>query len=933
MNDIELWNAWRNHGNADAFATLVERYLGMVHATARRVLGNAHDAEEVAQECFITLLKGRVNVQDPIGPWLHRVARNRALDRLKSELRRRERERFFEGDGKDMLDAGTEEILAQVDAAIDALPAALRAAIVGRFLEGKTNQALGESLGVAESTIRLRVHKGVERIRETLKHRGVLVTVAALGSVLENNMAGAAPAELRHAVVKLALAAPAPASYPPAFHVALPKAAALIGAALLVVCYGAYVTLSGNRAPAVRGADGAGGNQAEVTVSTVALTTPAMLAPTVVTQPVSLGADSTTPAPQAPQEESAPAPEEPVSTVSGVVYDDRGYPLPGAQVTVAARSSFVDFDGMQVFTTLSAEDGSYTVSGVHHHLLRQGFTEIHRSGKPVVHSSLQTFEAPIPLGVLHVHASAEGYQSTGEQHPVEPGSHATDIDFTLEPGITMHGRLVWPDRRPAANAGIAVRHFKGDLGDYGHADRALCATGKDGSFQLGLPSTGMVWLMAVTADGTPAFFEGVSAREGEIALLTMAPVAALSGSIIGSDGRPLSGAHIALDGRFGLVDAPAFSRQVESSNAAEIAFAYMHGVYTDTEGYFSFGALAAVPDAIVRIDAPAGQGNAPNRRLLTRHLGPLQAGKETRLDIVLPGENAVMKLAVRVIGEQSGEPLPFTSVQALNVDTQDKTMLPPGIEEPYYPVERTLTQPGTYLLWPQYNNRGWTDERAEFGQEVQWAPGSTSERTFRIPDPFALSVLVVESDGSPIAEANVECVGDGSAIRTVQTDAEGRLRWNGFAPNAPAYFSISKPGYTANETLAITGVPAMDYPEETVVLHRAGGVEGSVTGVQGAPLTDTHIELRFTARSVAWLHQQERTGVRKAYIQTDAEGGFVWLEDLPAVPGSLMVLTTEEKLHSGAILMEVEPGAVLQLGTLALLETENTGDPESSAAP
>jgi DNA-directed RNA polymerase specialized sigma24 family protein len=42
-------------GAAEAFQTIVSRHAGMVYATCRRILRNATDAEDMAQECFETL--------------------------------------------------------------------------------------------------------------------------------------------------------------------------------------------------------------------------------------------------------------------------------------------------------------------------------------------------------------------------------------------------------------------------------------------------------------------------------------------------------------------------------------------------------------------------------------------------------------------------------------------------------------------------------------------------------------------------------------------------------------------------------------------------------------------------------------------------------------------------------------------------------------
>jgi RNA polymerase sigma factor (sigma-70 family) len=881
----------------------------MVHATARRILGNTHDAEEVAQECFITLLKGHVQIRHPLGPWLHRVARNRALDKIKGETRRRNRERAWNDLRAEVAEPAIDDRLQHVDAAIDALPAELRAAIIGRFLEGKPNHVLAESLGVSESTIRYRIGNGVEGIRKSLQKRGIIITTAALGALLETSLAGAAPLALRQAIARRVLAAPAPVLAPPwLFRPALVLG---LGIAALALFATGYTALNGHLPRLGNSTLASGTGDAVVTTSTAPLAVlPAATAPG---SPEGVSAvPAETILADVAQNPREPDREEPTSNISGTIFDERGYPLPGAMVTVVSKFGPYAFDAMQTFSATTAADGTYTVEKVHFYPIRQGFLS--------KEEGLVTFDPPQHYGVVHVYATAEGYQSTGEQHPVEPGTDKSGIDYTLQPGFTLHGRLLGPDGRPAANAGVGLCAYEAIEGSYGANIWALCATDTEGNFLLGLPAPGTVWLMAVASNGEPDFFEAVPAREGEIAELAMGMGASLSGTVLRADGSPLADAYVVACGRFGLVDDPDFAHQVESTNAAEIASAYMQGVYTGKDGAFSFGPLAAVPDAVLSVDSPAGYDKA-GQRLLSHHVGPLRSGEETKLEIVLPGGTEVMKVAVQVVGELTGDPLPFTAVQVLNTATESRTMLSAHFEPPWYPVKRGLTEPGTYVLWPQYNNRGWTDERTVYGQELIWEAGAEKTITFRIPDPFALSVRVVDMDGAPIADADVECVGDGAAFRTEKSNAEGRLRFAGFPPNAPAWFQVSRDGYGVDETVAITGAPAEDYPEQTVVLHRMGGVEGRAVDPDGTPIANASVHIKFTTDTETWLQRQEEVNQLSTDLETDASGAFVWLDGLPAVSGTL---TISVHGHDGTRLqgepIPVTPVAseVLQLETIML---------------
>jgi RNA polymerase sigma factor (sigma-70 family) len=94
MDDHELLESYVQSQSQEAFQELVERHLPMVHATARRVLGDAHLAEDVAQGAFTTLAQKAAALGSScvVGGWLYHTTRNLALHALRTEHRRRARE-------------------------------------------------------------------------------------------------------------------------------------------------------------------------------------------------------------------------------------------------------------------------------------------------------------------------------------------------------------------------------------------------------------------------------------------------------------------------------------------------------------------------------------------------------------------------------------------------------------------------------------------------------------------------------------------------------------------------------------------------------------------------------------------------------------------------------------------------------------------------
>lgn len=74
-------------GDLSAFRRLLDRHLGSVEALARRMLGDAAEAEDVAQDAFMKLWRREAPLEagaGGAGPWLRRVAARLCLDRMRA---------------------------------------------------------------------------------------------------------------------------------------------------------------------------------------------------------------------------------------------------------------------------------------------------------------------------------------------------------------------------------------------------------------------------------------------------------------------------------------------------------------------------------------------------------------------------------------------------------------------------------------------------------------------------------------------------------------------------------------------------------------------------------------------------------------------------------------------------------------------------------
>lgn len=133
--DHILLHRWHHSRDAEAFRALVERHAGLVYAAAHRVLRDVTEAEDVSQECFITLARTRKLPERHLGAWLYTVAVNRAKDHIRGASRRRKREEIHGEAHPQSVEANWDDTLAHVDEAIAALDDELRHAIIAHFLE------------------------------------------------------------------------------------------------------------------------------------------------------------------------------------------------------------------------------------------------------------------------------------------------------------------------------------------------------------------------------------------------------------------------------------------------------------------------------------------------------------------------------------------------------------------------------------------------------------------------------------------------------------------------------------------------------------------------------------------------------------------------------------------------------------------------------
>lgn len=158
-------------GDTSAFDVLFTRHAPAVRAFLRRLSGSEAAADDLTQLTFLSLVRarGRFIAGARFKPWLYAIAANAAKDH-----RRRGVHETLPGDDAmpqavaepvPMRDAGLES---QVHKALAQLPEAQREAIVLHRFQGLSFSEIAEVAGVTESAVKVRAHRGYERLRELL---------------------------------------------------------------------------------------------------------------------------------------------------------------------------------------------------------------------------------------------------------------------------------------------------------------------------------------------------------------------------------------------------------------------------------------------------------------------------------------------------------------------------------------------------------------------------------------------------------------------------------------------------------------------------------------------------------------------------------------------------------------------------------------------
>lgn len=173
-------------GDDEAFEQVVRTYSGRLLAVTRRILGNDEDARDAVQDAFLSAFRSldRFEGGSLLSTWLHRIAVNAALMKLRTRRRKPEESienllPVYKDDGhhQERFSSWTEPVdvsmtraenRALVRRCIEELPDTYRTVLVLRDIEELDTEDTARALGISGNAVKIRLHRARQALRTLL---------------------------------------------------------------------------------------------------------------------------------------------------------------------------------------------------------------------------------------------------------------------------------------------------------------------------------------------------------------------------------------------------------------------------------------------------------------------------------------------------------------------------------------------------------------------------------------------------------------------------------------------------------------------------------------------------------------------------------------------------------------------------------------------
>ena len=165
-------------GNTDAFSFLVEKYQDMVFGLCLKMLRNAEDAEELAQDSFVKAYRSLNTYKgtSKFSTWLYRIAYNSTISfmrKRKMEVHSLDEQQISDEEEsriqQQLGELSKEHLTGALQKAIESLPGDDQVLITLFYYEEQRVEEIAQITGLSESNVKVKIHRARKKMHILLK--------------------------------------------------------------------------------------------------------------------------------------------------------------------------------------------------------------------------------------------------------------------------------------------------------------------------------------------------------------------------------------------------------------------------------------------------------------------------------------------------------------------------------------------------------------------------------------------------------------------------------------------------------------------------------------------------------------------------------------------------------------------------------------------
>jgi RNA polymerase sigma-70 factor (ECF subfamily) len=163
-------------GSHEAFRLLVQQHMKQAYNVAFGFVGDHDTAADVVQEAFVRAHRslGSFRGEADFGTWLHRIVVNLAMNRLRSDRSRLQREVPTDHPSasyaaEDPQPGQGADVRAHIERALHELPTLQRAVVILRHLDGLSTKQVSAILRCSEGTVKTHLYRGLRKLKAKLQ--------------------------------------------------------------------------------------------------------------------------------------------------------------------------------------------------------------------------------------------------------------------------------------------------------------------------------------------------------------------------------------------------------------------------------------------------------------------------------------------------------------------------------------------------------------------------------------------------------------------------------------------------------------------------------------------------------------------------------------------------------------------------------------------